>query len=61
MGASKNLTIELANGVYCSMGYNKNNSKVKLESNVFSALCYMFVVFATRLGGLIRNQKIENN
>lgn len=48
LGPSKNLSIQLSNGVLCSMGYNKNSTKIKIESNFFSGLCYMFVVFVTR-------------
>lgn len=30
------------------MGYNKNSTKVKIESKFYSGLCYMFVLFWER-------------
>lgn len=55
------MTVSLPNGVSVSMGYNKNNTKVKVESNFFSGLCYIFVVFADRFRKLVQNKKISNN
>jgi aminopeptidase C len=43
------------------MGYNKNNTKVKVESSLFSGLCFMFVVFNARFSKLIKEKKVAAN
>lgn len=57
------MLVELANSIQCCVGYNKGNTKVKFESEFFSGLCFMTVVYIKRVSeyNKRKGKKIELN
>lgn len=45
----KSISFVLANGVKAAIVYNKNLTKVKIESEVYSGLCFLFIEFVNRI------------